>query len=189
MHSNLQLNNRPSDVLFCDTVKLVYKDHHRDQQNVVLIHRWSLYAGPITQKVYQWRPVKCGLYKQVVLIYRWSLEQVWLYLVILFPFCTFSFICQLKKNPNLFEVFIQVTSSNHSYLCFRETCPVGALGLVFVSSCAKFLDCHYMLYMLFITWKAEVTDAYPAGQSDRKLPTWLGGIKLPPDIPISKNYG
>ncbi len=27
------------------TVKLVYKDHPRDQQNVVLIHRWSLYTS------------------------------------------------------------------------------------------------------------------------------------------------
>ncbi len=27
-----------------------------------------------------WGPVKCGLYKQVVFVYRWSLEQVWLYL-------------------------------------------------------------------------------------------------------------
>ncbi len=44
----------------------VYKDHPRDQQNVVLIHRWSLYAGSITWEVYPWGPVKCGLYKQVV---------------------------------------------------------------------------------------------------------------------------
>ncbi len=58
------------------TVKLVYKDHPRDQQNVVLIHRWSLYARSIVWKVYTWGPVKCGLYKQVVFIYRWSLEQV-----------------------------------------------------------------------------------------------------------------
>ncbi len=61
------------------TVKPVYKDHPRDQQNVVLIHRWSLYADSIAWKVYPWGPVKCGLYKQVVFIYRWSLEQVWLY--------------------------------------------------------------------------------------------------------------
>ena len=58
------------------TVKLVYKDHPRDQQSVVLIHMWSLYAGSTVQKVYTWGPVKCGLYKQVVFIYRWSLEQV-----------------------------------------------------------------------------------------------------------------
>ncbi len=30
-------------------------------------------------KVYTWGPIKCGLYKQVVFIYRWSLEQVGLY--------------------------------------------------------------------------------------------------------------
>ena len=33
---------------------------------MVLIHRWSLYAGSITWKVYLWGFVKCGLYKQVV---------------------------------------------------------------------------------------------------------------------------
>ncbi len=49
------------------TVKLVYKDHPKDQQNMVLIHGWSLYAGSIAWKVYPWGPVKCGLYKQVVL--------------------------------------------------------------------------------------------------------------------------
>ncbi len=30
------------------TLKLVYKDHPRDQQNVVFIHMWSLYAGSVT---------------------------------------------------------------------------------------------------------------------------------------------
>ena len=34
------------------TMKLVYIDHPRDQQNVVFIHRWSLYAGSIAWKVY-----------------------------------------------------------------------------------------------------------------------------------------
>ncbi len=33
-----------------NTVKLVYKDHHRDEQNVVLIHRWPLCA--VKYKVY-----------------------------------------------------------------------------------------------------------------------------------------
>ena len=45
------------------TVKLVYKDQPRDQQNVVLIHRWSLYRGRIAWKVCTWGPVTCGLYK------------------------------------------------------------------------------------------------------------------------------
>ena len=48
------------------TVKLVYKDHPRDQQNAVLIHRWSLYAGSATWKVHPRGAAKCGLYKQVV---------------------------------------------------------------------------------------------------------------------------
>ena len=46
------------------TVKPAYKDHTKDQETVVLIHRWSLYAGSITGEVYHWEPVKCGLYKQ-----------------------------------------------------------------------------------------------------------------------------
>ena len=56
------------------TVKLVHKHHPRDQQSVVLIHRWSLYAISKTWKINSWGPVKCGLYKKVVCIYRWSLE-------------------------------------------------------------------------------------------------------------------
>ena len=63
--------------LYINTVKLVYKDHSRDQPNVVLhIHRWSLYTGSISCKVYCWGPIKCGLYKEVVIIYRWPLDQV-----------------------------------------------------------------------------------------------------------------
>ena len=31
------------------------------------------------ESIYTWEPVKCGHYKQVVLIHRWSIEQVWLY--------------------------------------------------------------------------------------------------------------
>ena len=34
---------------------------------MVLIHRWSLCTGSITWKIYSWEPVKCGLYKQVIL--------------------------------------------------------------------------------------------------------------------------
>ncbi len=65
-----------------NTVKLAYKDHSGGQQNVVLMHRWSLYAGLITWIVYTWEPVTHGPYKQVVFIYRWSLEQVRLYAVL-----------------------------------------------------------------------------------------------------------
>ncbi len=48
----------------------MYKDHPRDQLNVDLIH--MVVIGSITGKVYPWDPIKCGLYKQVVFIYRWS---------------------------------------------------------------------------------------------------------------------
>ncbi len=49
------------------TVKLVYKDHPRNQQNAFL-HRWSLYAGLIRRKVIILGLVKGGLYKQMVFI-------------------------------------------------------------------------------------------------------------------------
>ncbi len=47
--------------------------------SMCLTHRWSLYGRSITRKVYPGGPVKSGHYKQVVFIYRWSLEQVQLY--------------------------------------------------------------------------------------------------------------
>ncbi len=47
---------------------------------IMLILGCLLYAGSTTWKVYPWGLVKCGLYKQVVFIYRWSLEQVRLYM-------------------------------------------------------------------------------------------------------------
>ena len=50
-----------------------YKEHPRRQ------HRWSVYAGSITWTVYHCGPVKCGLYKQVVFIYKWFLDKVRLY--------------------------------------------------------------------------------------------------------------
>ncbi len=58
---------------------LYMQDHTREQANVVLIHRWSLYAGSIAWKVYSWGTVKCGLCKHVVFMYMWTLEQVGLY--------------------------------------------------------------------------------------------------------------
>ena len=48
------------------TVKLVYKDHPREQQNVVPIHSWSSHAGSITQKAY------AGQFTNVFFINRWS---------------------------------------------------------------------------------------------------------------------
>ena len=43
---------------------------------MVLIHMWFLYTDSIAWEVYTWGLIKCGLYKRVVFIYRWSLEQV-----------------------------------------------------------------------------------------------------------------
>ncbi len=60
-----QYQNPPS------TVKLVYKDHPRGQQYVVLIHRWSLYTGSVRESMSlgtckTWSLKAGGLYIQVV---------------------------------------------------------------------------------------------------------------------------
>ncbi len=87
---SLSVNRQTLGILYLATEMAVYqvqwslyKDHPRDQQDV---DRWSLYSGSITWKVYPCGPVKCGFHKrmkQVVFIYRWSLEQIWLYSVCL----------------------------------------------------------------------------------------------------------
>ncbi len=61
-----------------DAVKLVYKDQSRDQQNVVLMHKWSLYAGSITMSIQlrtcEMRCLKAGgLYIQVVFRAGWTI--------------------------------------------------------------------------------------------------------------------
>ncbi len=50
------------------TVKHAYKDRTRDQQNVLLIHRWSLYAGSIAWKYTPGDLQNAVFYKHVVLI-------------------------------------------------------------------------------------------------------------------------
>ncbi len=45
---------------------------------MVLIHRWSLYAGSIAWEVvplHAWEPVEYGLYKQVAFIYTGGLSS------------------------------------------------------------------------------------------------------------------
>ncbi len=51
-----------------NTVKLLYKDHPRYQQNVGLIHRWSLCKFNNMENI-PCRPVKCGLYIQVHVLF------------------------------------------------------------------------------------------------------------------------
>ena len=71
----------------------LHKDHHRDEENVVFIHRWSLYAG--------------GLYKQVAFIYRWSLEQVSLYIHDSNRFITTYSNCIMKRVSGYSESYMQ----------------------------------------------------------------------------------
>ncbi len=88
------------------TVKIVYKDHPRDQQNVVLIHRWSLYAGSIAWKVYTLISVECDLYKQVSL-------------------CTSSLYSRFNCTGKMFglETYLSLLSPTIVFPCVRS--PAG----------------------------------------------------------------
>ena len=105
-------------------MKLVYKDYLRHQQSVDLLHMSGglLCAGSITWKVCIWGSVKCGLYKQVVLIYRWSLEQVWTVCCILQSFrltsCTWTPVlplivptlwCFLRVIVIIFQAYLDIS--------------------------------------------------------------------------------
>ncbi len=56
-HELIGIHQAVDLILNLYTVKLVYTDHHGEQQNVVFIHRWPLYTGSVTWKVYPWGPV------------------------------------------------------------------------------------------------------------------------------------
>ncbi len=99
----------------------------RDQQNVVLIHRWSLYAGSIAWKIYTWGPVKCGLYKQVVFIYRWSLEQVCVYVCYRETFMTFVSYDMHFQFTSIFAravaLLVKVMPGNPQICNLPDKCP------------------------------------------------------------------
>ncbi len=94
-----------NDIWHTYTVKLTYKhdkDQPRDEHDVVLIQRWSRYAGSIAWKEYPWAPVNCGLCEQVVFIYFISLEQVWLYTVyVAFSNINIGFILHVRASGKL----------------------------------------------------------------------------------------
>ncbi len=62
------------------TVKLVYNDHPWDPEFVAVIDRWSLFRGSFMLWKFKLGPQNCGRCRQGVVIWRWSLTQVWLYL-------------------------------------------------------------------------------------------------------------
>ncbi len=70
---SLVLEGMTDHVVFAFTVKLIDKGHPKDQHYVVSIYSRSL-GCLIAWNVYTWGPIKCGLCKQVVFIYRWSSE-------------------------------------------------------------------------------------------------------------------
>ena len=63
-------------VLNLSTVKPFYNDHSKDQVIVVSVDRLSLYGGALVRTTeVDYEPVYCGLYRQVVFICVWSLQQ------------------------------------------------------------------------------------------------------------------
>jgi len=63
-------------ILLYSRVKPVYKDHPKF---VVVVDRWSLFRGSFMLWKLKLGPQNSGRYRQVVIIQRWSLTQVWLY--------------------------------------------------------------------------------------------------------------
>jgi len=62
------------------TVKLVHNDRPRDPKFVAVVDRWSLFRGSLQLWKLKLGPQYSGRYRQVVVIRRWSLTQIWLYL-------------------------------------------------------------------------------------------------------------
>ena len=72
------------------SVKPVYKDHPREKRKVVFIGRWSLCTGSFStcsnEKPFSRETKKCGLCRQAVFLYRWSLKRFdCIYLVVSDP--------------------------------------------------------------------------------------------------------
>jgi len=61
------------------TVKLVYNDHPWDPKFVAVVDWWSLFRGSFMLWKLKLRSQNCGRCRQAVVIWRWSLTQVWLY--------------------------------------------------------------------------------------------------------------
>ena len=62
------------------TVKAVYNDHPRDPKFVTVIDRWLLFRGGFMLWKLKMGTKNRGHYRQAVIIRKWSLAQVWLYL-------------------------------------------------------------------------------------------------------------
>ncbi len=72
---------------------------------------WSFYASSIPWKEYTWVPVKFSLYNQVFFIYRWSLEQVQLYnilIVILLRRCSLEKIMYWVVCKHFFILYLRL---------------------------------------------------------------------------------
>jgi len=85
------LFNKETKDIFSYTVKLLYNDHPWDPKFVAVADRWLLFRGCFMLWKLKMGPQNCGRCRQVVVIWRWSLTQVWLYTgfdVILFFFPT-----------------------------------------------------------------------------------------------------
>ena len=61
------------------TVKPVYNDHPQDPNFVAVVDRWSLFRGNFMLWQVKMEPLDSGHCWQLVVFWRWSLAQVWLY--------------------------------------------------------------------------------------------------------------
>ncbi len=96
---------------------------------------WSLYTGGLymlVQKHGKYTPrghVNCSIYKQVVFVYRLSLEQVWLYMYKPRPYLC-PHLCQAVDSP--------VVCGQGGFVILQGTAvDLGDTGLDVVSTCAE----------------------------------------------------
>jgi hypothetical protein len=70
-------------LVFDCKVKPVYNDHPRDPKFLAVVVRWSLFRGSFMLWKLKLGPQNSGRCREVVVICRWSLYQVWMYLYLL----------------------------------------------------------------------------------------------------------
>ncbi len=109
--------------------------------SLILIHRWSLYGCSITFKVYVLGLVKYGLYKQVIFLYRWSLDQVSL--------CCIS-VMVLRRDSNVKTIVEQRRVWVQQWL-------VSVLRLQLVFSVFSWLSARFYFVACLLLFSCKVT--------------------------------
>ncbi len=131
---------------YLSTVKLVYNDHLWDPKFVAVVDRWSLFRGSFMLWKLKLGPQNCGCCRQVVIIWRWSLTQVWLY-------TAFTIYLDLSVKPMLLKIDCENSCETNFALIFFNADTF--LNISCRSNCllskTKFLISDFLLTNHFFT--------------------------------------